>query len=508
MNRRIKKEQRQVRWHYALQGIETLLFLLSFTLSACSDDSNSASDPDELIEALVCVSPSVEFEQQTVRVTKDVIYTKNMDIPVKDAVCKKNLSAFVCCYTDTFDHVSCRLVGPSKFFHIIPCATEPTQVIIPDFSTLRGDNWMHFIADTTKISNMSIAGTHDSDTYGAVLSEGWAQTQELNLRQQFNLGVRLFDIRPSIDLWLAKWFTYDDYCQLYNYHGVIRFDKIRTIFDTFQKLMWENPDEAIFVILNYEGSLDSSLSIPFSGSSISERAGYEYQLGVEGSYLAMNQLCQKCFTEQSAGDFDPDLMYGYANIFRPGMTMSDCRGKITFIFRDQISPDTRKYFSGSMRAAANCPTMMFSDGENVSPDNSDLKYYVQDKDHLEKNPDDFFKKDSMAVMALRYKQAHPDAYIFNFLSGYYGSHGIDNNVPIVAEYMNAFGTDIMQNLASHCEVPSNFVIMDFAGVEKQYNNANFYDTNGTAACRLLWLRNFYRSDELIEKAKSNTPIAL
>lgn len=495
----MKSNRRSTCLSFSLTEITSLLLLLVLSLSACDDDSVVTEEPYTTGEAFVSVSPSFQFERQTVRVTKDTIFTAGINIPVKDAECHKSANAFTCSYNDTIEHISCRLMGESKYFSKIPCEIDGAIGSSADYTTLRGDNWMHFIPDATKISDMSIAGTHDSDTFGAMVTEGWSQTQELDLREQFDLGVRLFDIRPSIDLWLGKWFTYDDYSQLYNYHGYIRFDSIRKIFATFLDLLCENPHEAIFVILNYEGDLDDTLWRP-KFSTISEREGYEYQLGVESCYLNLAYFIYKA----SAGNVQIDSTWDFANAFRPGMTMGDCRGKMTFIFRDEISPDVRQCFSGPLSNDVNCPTMKFSDGLNTSIDNPNLTYYVQDKSTLN-NEADFCTKDTLAAKTLDYKQAHPEVFIFNYLSGFKDNHKIGMNIPIVAHHMNSFSSYTMKCLAER-DVPSNFVLMDFAGVEKQFNNAETYTINGTAACRLLWLRNFYHSSELISKAETNSPI--
>ncbi|MBB6401597.1 hypothetical protein HNP92_000902 [Methanococcus maripaludis] len=56
----------------------------------------------------------------------------------------------------------------------------------------RGNNWMNFIPDNVKLSQMSIPGTHDSCAYqGGEL----AQTQDYNLKEQLENGIRFLDVR-------------------------------------------------------------------------------------------------------------------------------------------------------------------------------------------------------------------------------------------------------------------------------------------------------------------------
>ena len=65
-----------------------------------------------------------------------------------------------------------------------------------------GDNWMRRLPDNTYVAAVSIPGTHDTATgegFGedGSLGEEYARCQDLSIAQQWNLGVRAFDLRPA-----------------------------------------------------------------------------------------------------------------------------------------------------------------------------------------------------------------------------------------------------------------------------------------------------------------------
>ena len=79
-----------------------------------------------------------------------------------------------------------------------------------------GGDWMGRLADDVLVARVSIPGAHDSAT-GCGWGEGaeetgnsYARTQDLNIAQQWHIGVRAFDLRPCL---------YDGYMNLN--HGIV-----------------------------------------------------------------------------------------------------------------------------------------------------------------------------------------------------------------------------------------------------------------------------------------------
>ena len=96
-------------------------------------------------------------------------------------------------------------------------------ILLQGMGTLRmlADNaaWMAGLSDDTFISQISIPGTHDAGTghgvnnYLIISGKIYAVTQEKTLTEQWNSGIRAFDLRPSVDG-----------SQLRIYHGLISTD--------------------------------------------------------------------------------------------------------------------------------------------------------------------------------------------------------------------------------------------------------------------------------------------
>ena len=60
-----------------------------------------------------------------------------------------------------------------------------------------GTNWMSQINDSTKITDLSIPGSHDSGALHSIADVS-GKCQDLNIQSQLNIGVRFFDIRLKL----------------------------------------------------------------------------------------------------------------------------------------------------------------------------------------------------------------------------------------------------------------------------------------------------------------------
>ena len=88
--------------------------------------------------------------------------------------------------------------------------------------TASADNWITPMADNIYVSDMSIPGTHDSATgegfdgfIGLLLGNTTAKTQDLTISQQWDCGIRAFDLRPTVE-------NGDNGTYLHIYHGIIK----------------------------------------------------------------------------------------------------------------------------------------------------------------------------------------------------------------------------------------------------------------------------------------------
>ena len=73
------------------------------------------------------------------------------------------------------------------------------------------ENWMSRLDDVAYVHQVSIPGSHDAGTGNGTALDAFARTQDLTIEEQFDAGVRAFDLRPSVN---------DGALQIY--HGSIR----------------------------------------------------------------------------------------------------------------------------------------------------------------------------------------------------------------------------------------------------------------------------------------------
>ena len=67
----------------------------------------------------------------------------------------------------------------------------------PTIKSEIGINWMSQINDSTKITDLSIPGSHDSGALHSIADVS-GKCQDLNIKSQLNIGVRFFDIRLKL----------------------------------------------------------------------------------------------------------------------------------------------------------------------------------------------------------------------------------------------------------------------------------------------------------------------
>lgn len=197
--------------------------------------------------------------------------------------------------------------------NIVPGSKE--NIVVDKFTTIQGNQWMSMLDDNTPITCLSMPGTHDAATgEGTSLSIG--VTQSLNLQEQWNMGIRVFDLRPGYKKVRKGFFKYEN--QLHIYHGVVEahisFDQaIKRITDNLQK----NPSEFAVVVMRFENS-----SLVCNDRNVWNSL--------------MNEYLSKKLPQQFKVDYRPDL------------TLGDVRGKILILSRDAYAgqPVTGGFISG------------------------------------------------------------------------------------------------------------------------------------------------------------------
>lgn len=231
-----------------------------------------------------------------------------------------------------------------------------TNTIMGDFSK----NWMSYLDDTKKLTELTIPGTHDTCTYRV---SGLYQCQTMNLETQFKNGVRFWDIRLKVK---------DG--KIYAYHGTkyldITFDNILT---TSAILLRQFPSECIIMSISHEENQDNE------------------------------ELYQKLWP------IIKDLNYWYTEDRVP--KIAEVRGKIVLI-RRFIAPDDLDFPVG-INAYGEWPKNSTKRWEN----SSNVKFTVQDeyKGYLSINKEKKFNNYVKPV--LNEAKNNNDSLFINFTSG-------------------------------------------------------------------------------------------
>lgn len=274
--------------------------------------------------------------------------------------------------------------------------------------------WMVGLPDTVKVCRVSIPGTHDSGTAGVRFPmKHYARTQTMSLAEQWDAGIRFFDLRPK----LAG-------CELRIYHGPanchITFEEALLILK--QKLV-ENPTEFCIVMTNSAGGGQTAVD------------------------QAMTVACQ-VIPSRMLADFKAD------------MTVADIRGRVLFIHRN--SPSKGKDFPGAVvsgwpgNSTSRRVQMVSSGGEGAVLWAQDFFTFGSN------NPDAYLRSkwDNMYRLLRAFSDDGDGAWCINHTSGYTGT-GIRTNIKRCSDAINKH---LLDYLKTH-NGPVGIIPMDFPAQE-------------------------------------------
>lgn len=129
------------------------------------------------------------------------------------------------------------------------------------------DSWMAmYLKDNTKLGEVSIPGTHDSAAYQmnglSVFATPWAKTQDWNITDQLNVGIRYLDLRVYDDMsmhhgiaWVGENLEYhlNEICQFLDFHPQdFIFIRIRAEQDDSNSATFKNNFEKIISANNMQ----------------------------------------------------------------------------------------------------------------------------------------------------------------------------------------------------------------------------------------------------------------
>ena len=325
-----------------------------------------------------------------------------------------------------------------------------------------GDNWMRRLPDNTYVAAISIPGTHDTATgegFGedGSLGEEYARCQDLSIAQQWNVGVRAFDLRPA---------AFEGYLNCN--HGMIatskRFDDaLKQIRD----LLIANPSE--FVIIHMLHASDGDMTDDYN-----------------------TQILQLLHSDE---------LKDYLVNFKKDLQVADVRGKMLILSRDKYAGTPVGGFFDNWTGSADWTYMtrptIIGTGTNSS------KVYVQDYSETYKEGDLDIKIAAMKRL-LNYGATHKNktkaslVWYFNFASAYskvislFGyeistSDGYRDN----ATHTHAAMLDFLSS--TEYFGPTGVVLMDYAGVDQ----SGEYKTRGRELVKAIIAHNFTYLDDVV-----------
>lgn len=207
---------------------------------------------------------------------------------------------------------------------------------LPNGTTSR---WMNDVSDDVKVCNVAIPGTHDSGTAGITRYGRFAaQTQEYTLKEQFDKGVRSFDLRVRNSDGKAKIFHNFISCELSFRDAMLNI--MRSVAKT---------SECAFVIVKTEGN-------DMSGKNFLKGLGtYLTAGGVKMDTEKLDEMATRkmiyndilAVEEQVKREMGIDASERIIADYRPDITMGESRGKLFIINRlDKDTPIKHYPFVG------------------------------------------------------------------------------------------------------------------------------------------------------------------
>lgn len=283
-----------------------------------------------------------------------------------------------------------------------------------DADILEGEDtaicWMERLADDTPLTALSIPGAHDAASSSITAWPSWTRTQDKNVAELWNCGVRAFDLRPAlVDGELG--ICHDKYSAHVSFPQIMR---------ALILALEKHPGECAIIIIRHEEEADGNNPL------------WEDAMG---TYL--NSI------QSSLAGYDPSL------------TLGELRGKILVLSRNEYTGGPVggyiRGWSHSDRPDSQKSASILDADDNTSP------LWVQDYYHPEGMEDKWGAVKGLLDAAASAGDNGP--LVINHTSGYLGSlpdyRGNARNI-------NARAADYI----SSRHAPAGIVMMDFAGESK------------------------------------------
>lgn len=311
--------------------------------------------------------------------------------------------------------------------------------------------WMGGIPDNTFVSQLSIPGTHDAGTghgvnnvYVIVSGSTYATTQEKTLTEQWNSGIRAFDLRPAVDG-----------SRLRIYHGIVSTNLyLDDALSTLCGLLDSHPSETCVVIIRHESEADDN------NSSWSTK---------------MKDLLNSNPTKSHAVNYTPEAKLG------------DVRGKLLILSRDTYDTNPVGGYITGWGFSADFNNQK---GGQIKGVGTQGPLYVQDYYDVSASGAPATKTASIQRL-LQFsctENTNPGLWVINQTSGYSKTASVFGNTVSTSDgYRDNAATQnpvVINYLNSHTG-STGIVLMDYAGEDA----SNGYNVKGQALTNAIIANN-------------------
>ncbi len=296
-------------------------------------------------------------------------------------------------------------------------------------------NWITALRDDVEVCRLSIPGAHDAGTgegFERFYMAPFTRTQDVAILEQWNSGIRAFDLRPTA----VQKSNGERYLKIY--HGKaetkIRFDEALRL---LCKQVKENPGEFAIVIVRHEEDAEK-----------------------RGLGNLWEVLMDSCL---NAKEFRSNLIP-----FRHDLTVGDMRGKVLVLSRDMYLGNKR-LVGGYITGWTHSPHLTTQKQGSIQGVEKELSsnLYVQDFYNCTKGrvTTKLATMKTMFVEASRALSVATDirTWVINHTSGY------TKSISANGYRKNAESTNLaVLRFLSSCKpgTPMGIVMMDFAGVDR------------------------------------------
>ena len=326
-----------------------------------------------------------------------------------------------------------------------------TLLIFGNLLSASADDWMGRLPDDAYVCQLSIPGTHDSGTghgfdgFLESLGDEYARTQDKDISEQWESGIRAFDLRPCVDGTTLR-----------INHGIIQTKlTLEEALGTLCELLDKHPTEAAIVIIRHETD------------------------GDDGSN-DWNSLMKALLAR--------DEVKAHAINFSPSLKMHQIRGKLLILSRDEYATTPTGGFIRNWTHSSK-----YADQKNgrIVGRSAQATCFIQDFYDLSADGAKEVKRQSILTLLERTTGLSNNTRIWciNHTSGYSLTTSFFGSTLSTSDgYRDNAATQnqaVIDFLKEH-HGTTGIIMMDYAAVDRSGN----YDVQGLALTKALIENNF------------------